>query len=99
MKGGTGRVGIAPAPGTPGTDVKSIKPNKVASAPSNNSPKSPQRWADNVVNPKTSREGPPLKIEIIAGKMSYKGGSYVVHTGRRGGKYIKVGDRKIYLRK
>lgn len=31
--------------------------------------------------------------------MSYKGGSYVVHTGRRGGKYIKVGDRKIYLRK
>ena len=32
-------------------------------------------------------------------RKSYKGGSYVVHTGVRGGKYILVKGEKIYLTK
>jgi hypothetical protein len=70
--------------------------------PSQPTPKK-EMWAVRVANPKTPRLGtPPIVEDVESVKppvMSYKGGSYVVHTGRRGGKYIKVGDRKIYLRK
>ena len=31
--------------------------------------------------------------------MPYRGGSYVIHTGVRGGKYIMVNNNKVYLRK
>jgi hypothetical protein len=30
-------------------------------------------------------------------KKTYKGGSYVVHIGKRGGKYINVKGKKVYI--
>ena len=31
------------------------------------------------------------------GKVKYEGGSYVLHTGPRGGKFIMVKGKKVYL--
>lgn len=44
-----------------------------------------------------------MENSCTGGSCEYKGGSYVVHTGTRGGKYIIVGKgpkrRKVYLKK
>jgi hypothetical protein len=44
----------------------------------------------------------PTHVPLIAGgnksdKIKYKGRMYAVRKGPRGGKYIKVGDKKIYV--
>lgn len=39
----------------------------------------------------------PSPSEVPMPRFSYKGGSYVIHTGKRGGKYIIVNGTKRYI--